>query len=786
VHPMFKNTRQKTIKKTNHVCRPVVVALLSCACLFLFVKSIALRVLLKQPRVEYSARYGKLDSGTELIRRNLFQDDEHVQFRAPPTSVAATVKQTQDGPVATGLLSSKRPSKTRFRAVGALQSSIDLAASRSGPKLSVHDSISNWFNASSLTTQARTRVKQKPPAPRGTYVDVLIFIGDEASVPTDFDDPHFNLIVLGVPADTEPPGTVVRATLAKLRPQVIVSIGEDKKQFAFLEGGLSPQQKFGWFHVDSPESLTPSALESFFWHAIRERNGAGKSVNPLLSIFTTSFKTGAKISVPYASLLAQTYTNWEWVIYDDSPEGHDETWRHLQALAAADDRVTIMRGDRNDGLIGSSKAKACHQARGMMLVELDHDDELTPDCLDLLAAAFSQYPAAGFFYSDTVEPFENSNKTVDYGIHVAYGSAAPYKLLVNGMWMVAHATPIPNQRTLRHIVGVPNHVRAWSRQAYLAVGGHTRGLSVGDDYDLILRTMFKFPSVAIRHMTYIQYRQLEGGTFTFLRNSLIQRMVSIIRQQHEPQIAELLAKSGHPDEGLGVINTYNAKPMTLQAEPLPPPIRLEYHHPTITAPPHFPWVTVVVSAFNNTVALDRAIKSVYGQDYKSWELVIVGDACPGLDAYMEAAKGGTIGRGGHLVRWYNLPHHTGDGHHAPRNYALNALVASDWVAHLDQAAVWRSDHLSSMVKVIARDPDKTQYVLAGFEVDGQVVMADSPQKFHVDTSSVLFRRSLVQKYGAWKPRSQVGYANDWELVSRWKGEAWAASMEPTVMLSARA
>jgi hypothetical protein len=60
-----------------------------------------------------------------------------------------------------------------------------------------------------------------------------------------------------------------------------------------------------------------------------------------------------------------------------------DTWRHLQDLAAADERVKIMRGDRNDGFIGSSKAKACGQARGALLVELDHDDKLTPNCLQL-------------------------------------------------------------------------------------------------------------------------------------------------------------------------------------------------------------------------------------------------------------------------------------------------------------------------------------------------------------------------------------------------------------------
>jgi hypothetical protein len=77
-------------------------------------------------------------------------------------------------------------------------------------------------------------------------------------------------------------------------------------------------------------------------------------------------------------------------------------------------------------------------------------------------------------------------------------------MLVDGVWMTGGIAPAFNEKTLRHIVGVPNHIRAWSRSAYLDVGGHLSGLPVADDYELILRSLFKYPAVYIRHMTYIQ------------------------------------------------------------------------------------------------------------------------------------------------------------------------------------------------------------------------------------------------------------------------------------------
>lgn len=79
-------------------------------------------------------------------------------------------------------------------------------------------------------------------------------------------------------------------------------------------------------------------------------------------------------------------------------------------------------------------------------------------------------------------------------------------MIWNDVWMTAAIAPALNDKSLRHIVGVPNHVRAWRREAYLALGGHARGMPVADDYELILRALFEYPAVYIRHMTYIQVR----------------------------------------------------------------------------------------------------------------------------------------------------------------------------------------------------------------------------------------------------------------------------------------
>jgi hypothetical protein len=51
------------------------------------------------------------------------------------------------------------------------------------------------------------------------------------------------------------------------------------------------------------------------------------------------------------------------------------------------------------------------------------------------------------------------------------------------------------------------------------------------------------------------------------------------------------------------------------------------------------------------------------------------------------------------MRYYNLPTHRGGGLHSPLNMAVRGLVASDWIASLQDNAVWKPHHLSSLVSV---------------------------------------------------------------------------------------
>lgn len=123
---------------------------------------------------------------------------------------------------------------------------------------------------------------------------------------------------------------------------------------------------------------------------------AGLARTPLFSIVVPLYNTPPDLlSRLVASVEAQWYGNWELVLVDDaSPKDEVRT-----ALAALDDpRIVKLLQTENSGIAGATNA-GIGAARGDFIVFLDHDDELTEDCLFELALCVDREDA-DFIYSD--------------------------------------------------------------------------------------------------------------------------------------------------------------------------------------------------------------------------------------------------------------------------------------------------------------------------------------------------------------------------------------------------
>lgn len=255
----------------------------------------------------------------------------------------------------------------------------------------------------------------------------------------------------------------------------------------------------------------------------------------MITVVTPTFNTHAPILArTFASLKAQIFTDWEWVIWDDST--NDAVWRQVYGFCSDERfRIRLHRSHTHSGIIGEVKRNGFMVGQGDVLVELDHDDELTPDCLSRVNTAFAD-PKVGFVFSDWCEilPDGSSGKYPDGW---AFGYGSHYQ--INGIWVMG-APPI-NRITMGHIVSAPNHVRAWRASVYRELGGHNPTLWIADDYELCVRTALV---TEMRHIPKMLYRQHIGAhTAQRQRNKQIQEQVAIIANKYADALDERFGKA---------------------------------------------------------------------------------------------------------------------------------------------------------------------------------------------------------------------------------------------------
>lgn len=231
---------------------------------------------------------------------------------------------------------------------------------------------------------------------------------------------------------------------------------------------------------------------------------------PHASVFTPTHNP-QWLSETYETLAIQNHIEWEWVLIP-KPEVVDKIPAHIRA----DRRVLIVpyESDR----VGELKNFACSVASGDCFVELDHDDYLTPDILRDIVAQVDQ--GAGFVYSDDAVFMDENGRRYTLGFAIEHGWQTYPEKIYNRYWCVTRAFPV-SPRSLCEVFYCPDHVRAWSRQAYDAVGGHNVLLEVGDDHELMCRTYLAGEKFAhIPRCGYL-YRLHSANTFNRKRVPLL-------------------------------------------------------------------------------------------------------------------------------------------------------------------------------------------------------------------------------------------------------------------------
>jgi len=167
-----------------------------------------------------------------------------------------------------------------------------------------------------------------------------------------------------------------------------------------------------------------------------------------------------------ASVESQWYPHWELILVDDHSPGP-----HVQrVLTGLDDpRITVIRLDENKRISGATN-EGIARARGDFIVFLDHDDELTTDCLHELALCIDR-ENPDYLYSDED------------------------KLDVDGSFRDPFFKPNWSPDTMMSIM-LTCHVSCVRRTLALEVGGLRSEYDGSQDWDFVLRVTERAARIA--------------------------------------------------------------------------------------------------------------------------------------------------------------------------------------------------------------------------------------------------------------------------------------------------
>ena len=189
-----------------------------------------------------------------------------------------------------------------------------------------------------------------------------------------------------------------------------------------------------------------------------------------------------------------------------------------------------------------------------------------------------------------------------------------------------------------------------------------------------------------------------------------------------------------------------------------------------------PAVSIIIPTFNRPGFLGEAVTSVQRQSFENWELAIVGD---GSSEETAAAVAPFLDDPRIRFIWQERA-----GSASARNRGISETHAP-LIAYLDDDNLWYPDFLARAVDCMGTRPDVD--VLYGALVtyahgldrgcilwrqfDRETLLAGN----FIDTSVIVHRRTLVERYGAWDP--SVNRLCDWDLMLRHTAERPAHALD---------
>jgi len=150
---------------------------------------------------------------------------------------------------------------------------------------------------------------------------------------------------------------------------------------------------------------------------------------PKISIITTTYKHEKFIKETIESILSQTFTDWELLIWDDSP--NYETWNIIQEFTNKyPDKIKAWHHNPNKGIVDNMNFLIWNSSNDSEYIAfLEWDDLFTNENLEKKLKIFQKYPEVKLIYNNL--DFINEDSII---IKKNILSRAPYIVKNNLIW----------------------------------------------------------------------------------------------------------------------------------------------------------------------------------------------------------------------------------------------------------------------------------------------------------------------------------------------------------------
>lgn len=191
----------------------------------------------------------------------------------------------------------------------------------------------------------------------------------------------------------------------------------------------------------------------------------------------------------------------------------------------------------------------------------------------------------------------------------------------------------------------------------------------------------------------------------------------------------------------------------------------------MTGTPAFPFmnspvISIITATYNRSNILGFSIRSVLGQTFQDWELIVVGDCCT------DDTESVVLGFNDPRIQFINLKENVGE-QSGPNNEGLRR-VRGEYIAFLNHDDLWFPDHLSHSLSVL-QSADADLVIASGFidhdQAGHEMVLSGiisekygyHPSRVFVPASNWLFKRAIIQEVGHWRPAREIYLvpSHDW-------------------------